>query len=65
MKTELWGRRLVSGTGNGKPSTSEIAVKEANPFQESEVVTWTEYKVGKPEKGLPRKSAIVFHKPVP
>ena len=66
MASEMWGRRRITGAGNGETGTSAKAVAVGKPAagKPKRYVERT-YSSEARESTLPRKAAIVWHVPVP
>jgi len=65
VASEMWGHRHKAGAGNGKPSASAGARREANPPRGGGGVKRSEERVAKPAEWLSGKAAIECHGPVP
>ena len=66
MASEMWGRRRITGAGNGKTGVS-IKAEAVGKSAAGKLKCYAErtYSSEAREATLPRKAAIVCHVPVP
>ena len=66
MVSEMWGRRRITGAGNGKTGVS-IKAEAVGKSAAEKLKCYAErtYSSEARESTLPRKAAIVCHVPVP